>query len=286
MRRLFAVVAALAAACAFAQDYSAFGFAPAGVRTEEGIEYRLLGSGKGEVLLSPKDGVADDWLRVVRTLVDAVFGMKNASVSSVRVVVERDRVIAMFMPDSFVSGDTDLRAFLPSGMRFFYSGVLEYDFRIKSGDYFVRMAGTYFAERDLVDNLLAAARDPVTFIKAHDPEYIIRKLTDMEGTIGAAKAEIEALKAETASLREENASLKATIGLESGRVGTALLAFMNKGWFSPLAKVDPAKVASVAALRASNPGISKADALKALRAAKSPVTDWEFESIFFLLFNE
>jgi len=138
--------------------------------------------------------------------------LKYIKIKTLRVVIADGEVEALILPYSFTYKGEDLTKYLPSGIQFYYEYYLEYDFRMLIKKLFIRIKGQYFDETSLADQMIEAVKDPVAYIRSHEPEYLIKKIAELDAQMNNMYAEgskaVENLGKRTASLESRASELK------------------------------------------------------------------------------
>ena len=119
-------------------------------------------------------------ITIITELKDSFFGWKYMTVSYMRLIVDENRAEVLVIPEKYTYDRTDIELFMPSGMQFFFDAYLEYDFRMKLENIFVRMRGQFFDEDQFSARLVSAIRDPAMFVAINDPEYMIKRVIAVE----------------------------------------------------------------------------------------------------------
>jgi len=140
---------------------------------------------------------------IERTL-EEFYGWADLTVSYLRITVIDGTATVLVVPASYTYEGRDLTPYLPSGMQFYLSRNIEYDFRIKVERVFVRLRGILGEEQQFTDRLVQAIEDPAGFIERNDPEYVLRELRDVnEALTGLGRFDAE-LQAKLDELRENS----------------------------------------------------------------------------------
>lgn len=159
-------------------------------------------------------------LRSVFRLWDSVFAWESLTPGSQNFRVVGDAVTLRLVPGTFVSAGRDLKPFVPSGLSFTLTGDrTEYDFRLKTGAYFIRLEGRLQSESVFLERFKRAIDDPAAFARENDPDYISRRIVELQESIEsagdaqeAAEAKAEALALRVKTLEDGLAALIAALG--------------------------------------------------------------------------
>lgn len=160
-----------------------------------------------------------------------------------------------------LSGGKDYAPNLPSGIRLRFAGALLYDFRVKSGDYFVRVKGVLVDEASLASEIAKAADDPAAFIAERDPAWAAGRIVELESTIESSAQAIEAIR-------------------------TQLAAEMNRGFFGNPRHVPPAIVEAIRSLKRESPTAPRAEAAAVLKERGIKASAREIDAVYRAWFGE
>lgn len=159
------------------------------------------------------------------------------------------------------SASKDYATHIPSGIRLRFSGTLLYDFRVKSGDYFVRVRGVLVDDASLVEEIAMAVDYPAAYIAERDPSWAASRILELEGTIESSRLAIGALR-------------------------ESLAAHMNKGLFGRPRPVSAAMVELVYRLKLEKPDADRAMALVYAKSMGHTTSTKEIDIIFSVWFGE
>ncbi|HUW39691.1 MAG TPA: hypothetical protein VMV90_01675 [Rectinemataceae bacterium] len=279
MRRLapFAAFILLAAGL-WAFDFSAVGLSPAGTSVIDGRSFtRLTDPSGGTLFFASEVEPSDARVAALKAIVASIRSWKTVQPSQIRAINFADSLEVLVMPSSFKSGDLDLTRALPSGIHLFYNGGTTYDFKVKSGQYIVRVRALYTGEDDLVAHAVDAYRNPQTYAAAYDPAALVKRLLAVESLAASEAGKIKALEARTAGDDTAIAALQKRVDRDE----TALMASLNGG-----TPVNPASIARLVELKRNDPSLGKASAATQLEADKLGLKPGELDIAFFVLFGE
>jgi hypothetical protein len=325
MKRL-ALVAALSIAALYASayDFAGSGFTWDGSGSlSTGIQ--LVDDTGGSLSLTAEAEPAAAHVAALHSMVAEVRAWKSVAPAELRAVDSPASLQVTVIPQSFSFEGVDLKAALPAGLQLFYSGPVEYDFKIKTGKYMVRVRGVYTSEEDMAQAALGAYKDPVNFIATRDPQYVQRRLEELadqaeqldtiakglDGRIadlekatfassGDAKQErttkaeqdIEALKAELVAYQEKEAARQAEAdsrdAADKAKAEQAMLTALNGN-----KPVNPEGMARLMELKKADPSLDKKAAAEALKRAASAeknnklnLSSQEISAIYLVEFGE
>ena len=199
---------------------------------------------------------------------------KYMVVKKVDFTVSNDVIEVDIIPSKFKYGKTNIIKHLPAGMMFISGENLRYNFRITQSNIFLRMKGKFTSEEALCKNLAEAIRDPFTYLKKRDPDYFLKKLTELEDAFKNIKKEYDILKEEYDMLKEEH-----------GKLMYAVIALSNTGFFRGPTPVTNKIIDRVVALRKENPKISEDGILKKLEKEGLKVSKQEISIILGVYYN-
>ena len=174
-------------------------------RTREGLNTVFLlrdsaGAPLSVTLRGEPDAVK---IRIIETVAEMFRSMKYVSLSSLRIIFLNNRVEIIALPKSFTYKGKDLVRYLPSGMQFYYTDYLEYDFRMVVENLFLRLKGQYFTEDQFAEKLENAALNPFLYVQSQDPEYIIRRFQEIDRALEKIGAKGTELSEGIAALKKE-----------------------------------------------------------------------------------
>jgi hypothetical protein len=299
---LFPIVLLAIAFGAFAADYSAYGFTTTGTRTMDNLTYDVLVDGNGnEVLLSASESLNPERATALKSLSDSLFSSGALKVASIRATNDPAELRLTVLPKSLVVENQELLPGLPGGLVFWYDKTFEYDFRVKSGAYAIRIQGLLSNLDDLFGSVALAYKDPVAWLLQRDPSYAIKRITELtlretklEEALAATKQDLAtAGESQAASLADLQAKFEATKAESEkasastiSRLETALMTALNVGFFSGPKPIKPESVAWVLAKKAENPAVTKAELIAAAKAEKFAISDKEIGIVLQVKFGE
>lgn len=95
-------------------------------------------------------------------------------------VIDPRNIEIAVTPASFLANEIDYTEYVSGGVFFNYSGELYYNFRILVDKIFVNIKGSYIDEKNFVDKLASAVKDPRKYINNRDPEYLLEQIDRLE----------------------------------------------------------------------------------------------------------
>lgn len=168
---------------------------------------------------------------------EEIFSWNTLTVKSVKVIFKKGGIEINVIPDSLTYNNTELTPYLPAGITFLHTASTFYDFRVVKDNYFIRIRGQYYGPDLLLKTVEEAVADPVRYIAAHDPEYIIKQISEINIKDAGQDGEIDSLKRELKSLSEAHKKLLA----DFDALRYAYIATTRKGIYgrkTPLAQAD------------------------------------------------
>jgi len=195
---------------------------------------------------------------------------KNLQVSKIDFFVSNDILEMIISPKALKYNGMNIVPNLPSGLTFkTYGKSLKYNFRITKDNYFVRIVGTFTNEDALLTNVVSAINDPETYLKMREPEYFLKKLTELEEKYNNLKSEYDDFKA------------------KMNKLHYAVLTLHNRGFLG--IGVYPIKekvIKKVIALKKANPKWGKKEIQKRLDKEKIKASGHEVFLILSIFFND
>ena len=186
---------------------------------------------------------------------DTLYAWQSMKIKDLRFVLDNGIITAIVMPESLSWNSVNLIPNLPAGLMFIYENqTINYNFRIKKDNYFLRINGAFISEKVLCDKMSEAINTPQTFVQRRDPDYLL--------------SHIDRIDAEMEMFRK------------------SLIAVNNRGLFSNDGPVDDKIISRVVSLKKVNSKISKKEVKDTLERENTKVTDKALELIFNVYFYE
>ncbi|MCX7786568.1 MAG: hypothetical protein N2442_02580 [Spirochaetes bacterium] len=227
--------------------------------------------------------------------------------SSIRVILADERTEILLVPRSFRYKDRDLAIYMPSGIQFFYTDFLEFDFRIVVENLFLRIKGQFFKEEEFAEKILAAVLNPYAYIQSQDPEYILKRFQDIEARIDRLLnegeqinsrfgKEVQEIRGLLGSLKQEVVQQVQTQQTLERKVGDlyaefqllryALLVLNNRGFFGSIRLPSEAGINRLVELKKQQPKLTMDEAREKLKTEGIEMTSKEVFLVFSVYFNE
>lgn len=234
--------------------------------TEEENFIILKDSSANEIKVRFTGELSDTWSEAVVNLNKKFRSWTYMKVDKLEFYVNGNTLEILIIPASFNYHGMDFLPHIPAGMTFLYDYDLRYNFRVTKNDYFLRINDRYIDESFLCQRMKEAIDDPVAYMKKREPEYFLRKLS-----------ELEEAQARTEKVSSENFD----------RLARALLYYENTGFLGfGNTPVKPQVIKRVIELKAADPKTTK-DKIKAqLETEKLAATDKEITLILNVFYNE
>jgi len=240
--------------------------------------------------------ISEEVVRSSLRLLDTLAAWKSLSPGTQNFRVEGETVTLRLVPGKFVSGGKDLKPFVPSGLSFSASGErIEYDFRIKSGAYFLRFSGRLQNESTFLDRFKRAVDQPAAFARDNDPDYLSRRIVELQEALEAAEAKNVVAETRAGALETRLAAEESRLSALETRVIDGEKADVNarratieahsKGFFAPYT-ISNALVDRVRALKTANPAIAVADIMTALGKEGFSASQRQVKAILIVYFGE
>ncbi len=277
MKKMLIVLACASLASALcAADFADFGYQNRGEKTIDGVSYTILANKDGnELQFRSEPEPSATRLKALSELEGTLRSWKSLDIAAIRAVNESDRLILTVVPRKVEYNGQDLVSALPGGLVFYFVSAVEYDFRVKAGDYIVRIRGFFGPEGELMGLVESALKDPVAYLAQRDPQYAIRRMAEFNAMI------TDLQKADA----DQSATVKALRkALEDSQ--NSLMATMNKGFFGGPKPLNAAMVAKLVELKAASPALDRKGAAAALKAAGMNVSAKEIDIVFAVKFGE
>ncbi|MBU0934757.1 MAG: hypothetical protein KKC64_04010 [Spirochaetes bacterium] len=205
----------------------------------------------------------------IEQVVAVAESWQQIGISEIRVETGREADEYVIYPSRLEYSGQDYGSAVPAGLRLRYEGVLMYDFRARSGDYFVRVRGVLMGEQALLAELAKAVVDPVTYVAERDPGWAAARLADMQVRLDTLEADLSATLAASTSITKA--------ALENLRL--ALAARMNRSLFGLAKALDNEALAFTLEYRQQHPEADNATILAAAKSAGHSLNAKQLEII-------
>lgn len=211
------IVLILAAAVSYAQ-VSHYGYAFPGSsgytiqssREEAGrIMLHVSGSGGSQYRVDAFVRGSSALSASIVKLMDAIKGWASLSITEAVITVDSDIIRLRVTPNRLMYGGKNYQMYVPSGLLFMVVGDrVEYDFRLKVDAYFIRFQGVFLGESSFMERMAAAVGDPQRYIQDNDPEFLIRRVTELQLDADRAASDRLTLSAQLAAALDRISALE------------------------------------------------------------------------------
>lgn len=204
----------------------------------------------------------------VKEVHKTLTGWKHLQIKEMRFVLSSGVIEVLVVPEELTTtSGKDILQYLPSGLSFSYIDSLQYNFRLKIQNLFVRIKGQYIKESEVLEKIQEAIKNPHGYIRKRDPEYFLRQLERLD-------KELDIARKNNAQLREEMEIMR-----------TGFMALVNEGFFSGPEMISQDKVDAVVRLKTEKPSIKAEEIQKKLEAQKMEVSSKEIRIILAAYFG-
>lgn len=222
---------------------------------EESKTTQALKDEKGRLFgITYYNDINEETAKRVLSLKDDFYGWQSMKVGKLDFTYSEGGLQISLIPEKYESGGVDFNQYMPSGMLFAYTTLLQYDFRINVSNLFVRIKGDFTTEARFSEKIAAAIRNPQEFIKRRDPEYLLQQIEGLEDSMAKLKS--------------------------------AIVSVNNKGFFGGVEPIPQDTINRVVGIRAGNPQITVEQISKALEKEKVKASDREINLILNVYFNQ
>jgi uncharacterized protein (DUF3084 family) len=209
---------------------------PAGRVTIDGLTWTAFSGPNGLRILTLPPLADEARLRLER-VVRIVADWTVIKTSEMRAEFGKDGDEYVLTAASIIHEGQELRSAVPAGLRLRFDGSLNYDFRVLSGAFFIRVRGALIDEASLVAEIARAVADPGTYIAERDPAWLAAQLSQLKAELADKQAallqitgglsdkaalhagDLERLASRATVLEELSALLDADVVLLESRVG-------------------------------------------------------------------
>lgn len=179
-----------------------------------------------------------------------------------------DALEIWILPASLQTSMGNLASYMPSGMVFYLTDSLYYDFRMTKDNIFFKMRGNYLSFESFTAQIHKALENPLAYIRLYDPDYYLTKMDEYARDIEKLKAQAEEQQKALDFLR------------------SAVIYFQNSGFLSGSSQVSKAALDRAVLLKKSNLKMSKKELISLLEKEGIKLSDREAELIFAVYFNQ
>ncbi len=168
----------------FAYDWSGTGLNIAEEKEIDGENRIILKDGKGvqvtvDFMGELSDGDAASVVEAYRFFQE----WQTMKPERISITIRGEDLTAVVIPSGYSYRNTDFIPHIPSGMIFNLGDVKKYNFRIVKDDFFIRIKGDFISENMLNQKIFSALDDPMKYLEANNPKYIVNKLKRQEEEI-------------------------------------------------------------------------------------------------------
>ncbi len=296
----FAALLLSSAVCVFSQNavdklLSSRGITPVSSDSAAGKTVSVYAFPSGLRFSVESSGPVDaDAVDSALNLIDQLSSWKSVDPAVLRFRVEGKTATLRVIPSAFTVDGKDLKPFVPSGLLFSVEGeAVEYDFRVKSGPYFLRFNGRLQTESSFLERLGRAIDDPAAFALENDPDYLSRRIAELQEALEASDAKIAGLES---ALAERDERMKAAVAASDASdaetaaavasLRRAAMAVYSKGLFGAPKPIPDEIVAGIAALRAERPSIAADELAAALKEKGIAASSKQINAVLAVIYGE
>lgn len=144
---------------------------------------------------------------IILKLKSDFFNWTGLTVNKLKFIVLEDSIEIFVLPLEFICNGTNVISYMPAGMLFTYTDVLQYNFRITKNNLFIRIQGFFINQTQLCEKILEALKNPTAYIRKRDPEFFLSKLIQLQNDLDKLKRENSMLRwAVITLINDENIS--------------------------------------------------------------------------------
>ncbi|HBF37514.1 MAG TPA: hypothetical protein DDW50_09365 [Firmicutes bacterium] len=186
---------------------------------------------------------------------DVFYSWQSIHCKDITFMVLANLLDVVIVPQQFIHHNQNIAAAIPAGITMTYDpdlNLMRYDFRIMSGDQFVRISGNYSQEDELANKIGLAYDDPQAYLQP---------------TVPAASEPVD-----SETMNE--------------KMVQALIYLNDEDWNGRQKTIPLETIHKVVKVKEANPAMTKAELWKLVRKEKVKITKRQFELILILYFNE
>jgi hypothetical protein len=272
-------------------------------RVEDGVQRFVLETEDGQRIDVRNDRVAElseQQVAIVDLIATITGNLNTIDVERLTITFTGSVAEVALIPARFVHDGVNLLPNVPAGLRFQFDQVLEYDFRVRVGEFFIRLQGQYVDEEQFASRVVRAVRDPIAFLDSLRPEIVADRLNELDSRTEDLVGMVEELQADIVRLSDENRVLSDALEqmerqnelllaerdqqLEVLRTG--VLAVANQSFFGRLRGIDPELVAAVVSIKEANPALTQDEVGSALSEQGISASGSEVAAVLAVYFGE
>lgn len=272
-------------------------------RVEDGVQRFVLQAEDGQRIDVRNDRVAElseQQVGIVDLIATITGNLSTLDVERLTITFTGSVAEVALIPSRFVYDGVNLLPNVPAGLRFQFDQVLEYDFRVRVGEFFIRLQGQYVDEEQFASRVVRAVRDPIAFLNSLRPEIVADRLNELDSLTETLIGMVDELQADVARLSDENRVLSESLA-EMGRenelllaerdeqlevLRTGVLAVANQSFFGRLRGIDPELVAAVVSIKEENPALTQDEVSSALSDQGISASGSELSAVLAVYFGE
>ena len=124
---------------------------------EDAVQYEVENVDGHRFTVITPSRVTDYHIQIIQTIAEKLYALVNLDIESLRIVFEDSQIFVQVNPAAYLLRDDnvkdgeiiDVAKYMVSGMQFYYSKQLEYNFRMLIDNLFVRINGFLFSAEEL-----------------------------------------------------------------------------------------------------------------------------------------
>ncbi len=285
---LLSVIFNLSSTAVFSYDWEQNGFKITAMTGDtSSTKYLILKDSNGRVIYVEDKDIDEVDAAEIAKMTNIFYNLQNIKVAELKFVTSDTGLSVFLKPASFVYNDLDINTYLISGMQFsYYTNTLNYNFRIKNNNMFLKVTGVYIDEKSLCDKISEAITDPQSFLKRRDTEFLLMKIDQLEQKFEKMQAEnlaaIKKLEEANNVLGEESKNNSDNLN----KLRSAVVSFQNDRFFGSADPISASKVEKIIELKKSNPKYTKTEIKDKMDKDKADVSEGEIEIVLNVFFNE
>lgn len=272
-------------------------------RVEDGVQRFVLETEDGQRIDVRNDRVAElseQQVAIVDLIATITGNLNTIDVERLTITFTGSVAEVALIPSRFVYDGVNLLPNVPAGLRFQFDQVLEYDFRVRVGEFFIRLQGQYVDEEQFASRVVRAVRDPIAFLDSLRPEIVADRLNELDSLTESLIGMVDDLQTDVELLSDENRVLNETLEEMERRnelllaerdeqlevLRTGVLAVANQSFFGRLRGIDPEIVAAVISIKEENPALTQDEVSSALSDQGISASGSEVAAVLAVYFGE
>lgn len=152
--------------------------------------FNLKYKGKVKIKVTYKKQLPSSAQDSIKEILDQFYTDPDITFDKITFHYQNEELSFLIYPKT-IKGKRELVKYLPSGIRFYYSRILTYDFRVSGKESFVRVKGVFKSMDVIIKEIEQASSSYfLTDLDEYDPNFLINQLRFLDKEIREIKKEL------------------------------------------------------------------------------------------------